>query len=110
MEEGERLQTELRLDLGELKQLKLVTQQYGAGTGAYNPDEVVLLTSVDGERFEEAHRQSFAETGPGLLWAWFDTPLEARYLTFQYTKQRRSPVTDFLFIGETKAFSPLNFP
>lgn len=101
---GERLTVSMELDLGQAQPVRLITQQYGAGRGTYNPDEVQVLASADGQQFVELGSQRFGTQGAGLLWLPVPHADRVRYLRFQLSKQRRDDVTDFLFIGETKAF------
>lgn len=101
---GQTLQRTMTLDLGAAQQLALITQQYGAGRGTYNPNTVRVLASDDGREYRAVGEQRFGREGAGLLWLKPAAPLRARYLRFELTKQRRDGETDFLFVGETKAY------
>jgi len=92
------------LDLQQTRSIALITQQYGAGVGGYNPDEVRVLAGSDGETYELIGTARPGSKGAGLLWLRPDEPLRARHLRFELSKQRRSAITDFLFVGETKAY------
>lgn len=102
---GQSLHITMDLDLKKGQRLKLITQQYGAGRGSYNPDEVRVSASEDGFKFKEVRQRQFGKDGAGLLWLVLEEPVTARHLRFELEKQRRSPTTDFLFVGETKAFA-----
>jgi hypothetical protein len=102
-QQGQTLRRTLTLDLGQTRSVGLVTQQYGAGSGGYNPDDVVVSGSVDGEAWTELGRRTFRERGAALLQLYLAPSVEVRYLRFELTKRRVSAVTDFLFLGETAA-------
>ena len=104
---GEALSVTMDLDLQQPRQIKLITQQYGAAQAGYNPDSVRVLASEDGDAYGEIGAQEFGTEGAGLLWLMLDEPAAARHLRFELRKQRRSPDTDFLFVGETKARAAL---
>lgn len=101
---GDSLTVSMELDLGQERPVRLITQQYGAGRGTYNPDEVQVLGSADGRQFVELGSRRFGTHGAGLLWLPLPQADRVRYLRFRFSKQRRDDVTDFLFVGETKAF------
>jgi hypothetical protein len=97
----------LDLDLGQPRQLRLVTQQYGAGRGTYNPDLVRVSCSLDGAAYRTLGERRFESTaGAALLWLLLDQPPTVRHLRFEISKRRTSAVTDFLFVGETRAYEP----
>ncbi len=107
LSKGKTVRVRMRLDLGKVCTLKLITQRYGAGQGSYNPDQVSVWGSADGEEFSLLGRQAFKSEGAGLLWLELKAAQRVRYLLFELTKQCISPVTDFLFVGETEVYAPL---
>jgi hypothetical protein len=101
---GETLQRTMTLDLGQAANVALVTQQYGAGTGGYNPDDVVVSGSVDGEAWVELGRRRLDGRGAALLQLHVSPAARVRYVRFELSKRRMSTVTDFLFVGETAVY------
>lgn len=104
LDEGQSLRRTMTLDLGAVRRVKLITQQYGAGRGTYNPDLVRVMVSEDGNEFRPVLDRRFGTEGPGLLWGVLEQPMPGRYIRIELAKQRRDAVTDFMFVGETKVF------
>lgn len=102
--QGAALSITLDLDLGRVRRVRLVTQQYGAGRGDYNPDLVRMSGSPDGIEYQALGVQRFAARDAGLLWQMLPQPAEVRWLRLELAKRRISPVTDFLFVGETRVW------
>jgi len=92
------------LDLERARSLKLITQTYGAGVGAYNPDLVRVSLSRDGGEFTDVAQSPIEGRGGGLLWLVLPGPVEARFVRFELSKRRRGPTSDFLFVGEIRAY------
>lgn len=100
--EGEELEVEMKLDLGEKREVAMVAQRYGAGMRGYIPDEVIILSSEDGSNYDEVARAKPQQ--PGFLYVPLTKPKKARYLKFIIKKRCFTPEQDWLFIGETLAF------
>ncbi len=94
---------EIVLDLQEPRHLKRVVQRYGAAEPNYCPERVSIATSRDGKEWHERKVVSGDPLLPAVLEATLDAP-DSRYVRFRIVKYRRSPVTDFLFVGETQVF------
>jgi hypothetical protein len=86
------------VDLGDVYELTGVSQRYGAGQPNYTPESVELWLSEESRQFslvERLERDAMPETVRFGL-----ERVRARYVRLVARKSRRSPVTDFLFMGE----------
>jgi len=88
------------VDLGSEQVLAGASQRYGAGQPNYRPESVEVSFSRDGSTFRPAGR---TDTVPMPETVRFELPREpARFVRFAARKFRRSPVTDFFFMGEVE--------
>ncbi len=102
--EGKEIQVEIKLDLGENREIAMVAQRYGAGIQGYIPDEVVLLLSEDGKNYKEINIAKPKQAG--FLYIPLPSKVQTRYLKFILKKACYSPTEDFLFVGETLVYPP----
>ncbi|MCC6446444.1 MAG: discoidin domain-containing protein [Armatimonadetes bacterium] len=90
------------LDLQKTHAIRRIAQRYGAQEPNYRPEKVVIATSADGKTWRPLTTSAGSPLLPGVDISF--PPRPARYVRFQAIKFRRSPVADFLFIGETEVF------
>jgi hypothetical protein len=88
------------VDLGKVRTLTEVSQRFGAGQPSYYPEQIELwlgasLDAMERVAVREAPAGPVVRFGLGLV--------QARYIRLVCRKFRRSPVTDFLFMGEIEA-------
>ncbi|MBC7329907.1 discoidin domain-containing protein [bacterium] len=89
---------EINLDLGEIHNLSLYRQRFGASIADYCPEKVEVYLSEDGMDFRKV-----GQAEGNLLGQIVEIPLsggKARYVKIKVYKYRRSPTTDWLFLGE----------
>jgi len=89
---------EVNMDLGEVHSLSLFRQRYGASIADYCPEKVEVYISEEGKDF-----QLVGEAEGNPLPQLMEIPLQAkrgRYLKIKVHKYKRSPTTDWLFLGE----------
>lgn len=101
-EEGKVYTVQMRLDLGQERTIRRITQRYGALMGGYNPDRVVVSVSPDGRTFEPVGEANFGRQYAQMLYLVLDPPRLGRMVQFEFQKTRRDLLTDYLFIGETE--------
>lgn len=89
---------EVNMDFGQVYTLSLLRQRYGASIFDYCPEKVEVYLSKDGKLFQLAGNAE-GDLLPQMveidLQGW-----EARYLKIKLYKYKRSPTTDWLFLGE----------
>lgn len=86
------------VDLGEVRTVDRASQRYGAGQPNYYPERVELWLGEDLDHMRRVAEREEAPLGPVV---WFEVGgVQARYVRLVCGKYRRSPVTDFLFMGE----------
>lgn len=90
------------VDLGKSIALSQAWQHYGAGQPNYCPEKVTLSLSEDGQRFEEVGVRTSSEGLLGPVVEFEVGGRKARFVRFTARKFRRSPATDFLFMGEVE--------
>jgi hypothetical protein len=89
---------EINLDLGGIHNLSLYRQRFGASIADYCPEKVEVYLSEDGMDFKVGGRAE-----GDLLGQIVEIPLSgkrARYVKIKVYKYKRSPTTDWLFLGE----------
>lgn len=92
------------VDLGREVTVASVSQRFGAGRPEYEPESVEVSLSTDGVTFHTVG----SATGPfkaGVAAITADG-LAARLVRIRCQKWKRSPVTDFLFMGEIEVRDP----
>ncbi|MGB9876191.1 MAG: hypothetical protein ACPLPS_00300 [bacterium] len=93
---------EVNLDLGEVKKLSLFRQRYGASINDYCPERVEIYIGQNGTDFQLAGKAEGI-----LLPQLLEIPLQgksARFIKVKIYKYKRSPTTDWLFLGEMEVF------
>ncbi|MBC7327155.1 cellulase family glycosylhydrolase [bacterium] len=94
---------ELILDLGEIQTLSLFRQRYGASISDYCPEKVEIYLSEDGKDY-----QLVGERTGNLLPQIVEIPLsnrKGRFIKLKIYKYKRSPTTDWLFLGEMEVLN-----
>jgi len=89
---------EINLDLGAIYSLFLYRQRYGASIADYCPEKLEIYLSQNGKDFQKE-----GQVERNLLGQIVEIPLKgnrARYLKIKVYKYKRSPTTDWLFLGE----------
>ncbi|MBM3500442.1 MAG: hypothetical protein FJX74_17430, partial [Armatimonadetes bacterium] len=89
------------VDLGEVRALASVSQRYGAGQPDYYPERVELWLGEAPDATALAGVVEGPLQGPVVRLELHEA--RARYVRLVCRKFRRSPVTDFFFMGEVEA-------
>jgi hypothetical protein len=105
--DGGEITVAVTVDLGAARRVAAVAQRYGAGRASYCPDRIEVRCGADPAGLRKAASVEDGGAGAGRRFIALDAPVTARYVRFVLTKRRTSPVTDFLFVGETEAFEEL---
>jgi len=86
------------VDLGREAAIASVSQRFGAGRADYEPERVTVSLSLDGVAFSEVGSTAGPLTEGSATVDTGGAP--ARYVRIRCQKFRRSPTTDFFFMGE----------
>lgn len=93
------------VDLGREVTVTSVSQRFGAGRLDYEPERVAVSLSTDGAVFRDVGCAA-APLSAGAATIVVDGA-PARFVRIRCEKSKRSPVTDFLFMGELEVLDPL---
>jgi hypothetical protein len=106
---GQRRTVSLTLDLGSTQRIDRARNHAYEEYPAYRPDEVRVLTSVDGHRFTSRSAQSTARGTAGI---WYDLsfePVQARYVRFEFTKTG-SADANAMYLDDVEVYAASSAP
>ncbi|MHB8996273.1 MAG: galactose-binding domain-containing protein [Armatimonadota bacterium] len=99
-EVGEKIELAVTVDLGAAQRIGRVSH-HNCGASGYGPDVMAVSISTDGEAFTSV---GSSDVTTGDLIALDFAEVSARYVRFDFTKQRQGATDDWLFIDELEVF------